>query len=81
MSKSENMEVRELNLEEMDKVVGGASNLAPREGFIIYKIQTGDNQLSICKKFRCAESQLFTWNPQIMDWDSLRAGLEIYIKS
>ena len=82
MSKFENREVRELNPEEMDKVVGGAYKpLPPKEGFIIYKIQNGDTKSSICEQFWCAESQLSTWNPQITNWTFLRAGQEIYIKS
>ena len=82
MSKFENMEAIELNLEEMEKVVGGAFKLLePKKGFFVYQILKGDTLNTISRKFQCSVADILKWNPKITDKNKLYSGDYIYIKA
>ena len=81
MSKFENTEAIELNLEELEKVVGGAFKpLPPKEGYFIYQIVKGDTLNKISHKFNCTVADILKWNPRITDQNKLYYGDYIYIK-
>lgn len=82
MTDFENMEAVELNAEEMNEVAGGAFKALPaKTGFIVYRIQKGENLTRIAKKYKCTVSQLLSWNPKITDKNIIYAGDYIYVKA
>ena len=81
MSKFENTEAIELNLEELDKVVGGAfKTLEPKKGYFIYQIEKGDTLNRIARRFNCTVEDILKWNPKITDERKIYNGDYIYIK-
>ena len=81
MSEFENMEAMELNLEEMDKVAGGAFKpLEPKKGYFVYQIVKGDTLNKISRKFNCTVADILKWNPKITDKNKIYYGDYIYIK-
>ena len=81
MSELENMEAMELNLEEMDKVAGGAFKpLDPKKGYIVYQIVKGDTLNKISRKFNVTVENILKWNPKITDKNKIYYGDYIYIK-
>ena len=81
MSKFENTEAMELNLEEMDKVVGGNKKpLVPMEGFIVYRIEQNDTLGRIAANHHCTVAQILNWNPKIRDKGNISVGDYIYIR-
>ena len=81
MSEFENMEAMELNLEEMDKVAGGAFKpLDPKKGFVVYQIIKGDTLNKIARKFNVTVEDILKWNKKIVDKNKIYYGDYIYIK-
>ncbi len=81
MSEFENFEAKELNLEEMDKVAGGAFKpLDPKKGFIVYQIVKHDTLNKISRLFGCTVEEILKWNPKITDKNKIYYGDYIYIK-
>ena len=82
MSEFENNPAVELNESEMNEIAGGAFKMpAAKEGFIIYKIQKGDNLNRIAIAHHCTVRSLLQWNPKIHDKNLIVVGDYLYIKA
>ena len=72
---------RELTMDEMDMVSGGAGKpLEPKKGYWIYQLEKGDTLNRVSRKFNCTVADILKWNPKITDKHKINAGDYIYIK-
>ena len=82
MSEFENNPAVELSMEELNAAAGGAfKKLAEKEGFIVYKIQKGDNLNRIAIAHHCTVRDLLKWNPKITNKNLIIVGDYLYIKA
>lgn len=72
-------EIKELDLNELDNIVGGYRRPKEKEGFFIYHIQKGDNLSKLSKRFGCTIKDIMRWNPKIKDKNLIYAGDYLYI--
>ena len=78
------METMELNLNEMENIVGGdggySKKPAAKKGFIIYQIKNGDNLTRIANNFRTTVDAIVKANRSVItNRNFIRAGFFIYI--
>ena len=77
------MENKELNLNEMEDVVGGTGGYSrrPKEkaGFALYQIQRGDNLTRIGRVYGVTADYLKSINPSITNINDITAGYWIYV--
>ena len=77
------MDNMELNLNEMEEVVGGKGGskreLHATKYCDLYKIQKGDNLTRIAAKFHTTVNELVRINPTITDKNDITADYYIYI--
>ena len=79
------MEMNEMNLNELEKVIGGNDDggyaRKPREkaGCWIYRIQGGDNLTHIAERYGTSVGAIMAVNPELVDPDFIVAGHYIYI--
>lgn len=75
--------MNEINMEEMALASGGANRyaaLTPRDGFIIYKVQAGDNLSKIAIRHHCTVNDLLRWNPKITNKNQIYVNEYLYIQ-
>ncbi len=72
-------EIKELNPEELEDVVGGYRRPKEKSGFFIYKIQKGDNLTRLSNRFGCTIRDIMAWNPKIKNKNLIYAGDYLYI--
>lgn len=77
------MENMELNVNEMEEVVGGKGGspkmLPAKAGLKVYQIRKGDNLHRIANRCRCTVKELMAINPTITDANDITAGYYIYL--
>ena len=73
-------ENQELNMEQLDQVVGGYKRPQEKAGFIIYQIKKGDTLIKIAKRYNTTEAQIMSWNPKIKNKNLIYAGDYLYIR-
>ena len=77
------MDNMELNLNEMENVVGGAGGsktpLPRKEGFEVYKILPGNTLTRIANKFHTTVDYLVSINPTITNRNDITAGRYMYV--
>ena len=79
------MDNMELNLNEMEEVVGGkneggyARKPAARAGRKIYKIVSGDTLIKIAKRNNTTVDKLMAINPELKNRNYIVAGCYIYV--
>ncbi len=73
-------EIKKLELNELEDVVGGYKRPPEKEGFIIYQITKGDNLTKIGKRYGYTVNDLLRWNPKIKNRNLIYAGDYLYIK-
>ncbi len=84
MSEFEKIEAMELDLNEMNEAAGGVNRyktLTEKAGFVIYKVQKGDNLSRIAVKHHCTVRDLLTWNPKITDKNCIYVNEYLYIRA
>ena len=74
-------EAIELSMDELEKIGGGYKKPAEKAGFVIYKIQKGDNLTRIAARFHCSINDILRWNPKITNKSLIYAGDYLYIKA
>ncbi len=75
--------IKEMSMEQMDRAAGGASRydrLPDRDGFMVYRVQSGETLWKIARKFGFTVEELMAWNPKITDRNCVYANEEIYIR-
>ena len=77
------MDNMELNVNEMEEVVGGKGGspkvLPPKAGLKVYKIQYGDTMIRIAQRNRCTVDYLMSINPTIKNKADITAGFYMYV--
>lgn len=77
------MENKELNLNEMEEVVGGKGGYAkcppPKSGFDVYQIKKGENLTKIGRRYGVSANYLKSINPSITNVNDITAGYWIYV--
>ena len=77
------MDNKEMNLNEMESVVGGAGGsstpLPKKDGFEVYKILPGNTLTRIANKFHTTVDYLVLINPSITDRNDITAGRYMYV--
>ena len=75
--------IRELSMEEMDTVFGGAGGsprvLPERTGCTVYQIQRGDTLPKIARRFGTTAERLKAINSTIHNVNDITAGYYIYV--
>ena len=75
--------IRELSMEEMDTVFGGAGGspkvLPPKAGCKVYRIQSGDTLGKIARRCGTTAEQLKAINSTIHNVNDITAGYYIYV--
>ena len=69
----------EMNLMDMEKVVGGFKKPSEKQGFFIYKIVRGDTLSRIARRFNTTVQRLLLANPKIKNRNLIRTGDYLYI--
>ena len=76
----------ELNLEQMEDVAGGKATYggfekkpAEKNGFVIYRIQSGDALGRIARKYKTTVEKILAANLSITNPNRIMAGYYIYI--
>ena len=77
------MENKEMNISEMEEVVGGKggspTKLPPKMGCDVYKIKSGDNLTKIARHYHTTAANLKAMNPTIHNINDITAGYYIYV--
>ena len=77
------MDNNELNLNEMEEVVGGKggspTKLPPKAGCDVYRIKSGDNLTKIARHYGTTAEHLKAMNPTIHNINDITAGYYIYV--
>ncbi len=75
--------IRELNMNEMNNVVGGAGGsphpLPEKSGCIVYRIMRGENLGVIARRYGTTAERIKAVNPTIHNVNDLTSGYYIYI--
>ncbi len=77
------MENMELNLNEMENVVGGKggskTQLKPTAKYDVYRIQRGDTLTRIAYRYKTTVDNLVKINPTITNKNDITAGYYMYV--
>ena len=77
------MENKEMNLNEMEEVVGGKGGYSyvprPKAGCDVYQIRKGDNLTKIGRRYGVSADYLKSINPSISNINDITAGYWIYV--
>ncbi len=77
-----NNKIKDLNVDELEQVAGGAKRPPEKKGFIIYQIQRGDTLIGIAKAHGIASyKEILKWNPQIKNPSLIITGDYLYLKA
>ena len=78
--------MKELNMNEMEKVVGGGPNdggyakkPATKDGCFIYKVQSGDRLGQIARTYNTTVKAIMRVNPELVSEDFIVTNHYIYI--
>ena len=74
------MNVFEMNLNELEQIVGGYKKPKAKKGYRIYKILPGDTLTRIANRFNTTVKRLLSANPKIKNRNLIRAGDYIYVR-
>ena len=80
MTDFENMEAVELSAEEMDQIAGGYKRPDDKKGFIVVRIQKGDNLTRLANRYGTTVAQIMKDNPKIQNKNTIYAGDYLYIR-
>ena len=74
------LNVAELNLTEMEQIVGGFKKPRAKKGYTIYKIVRGDTLTRIARRFNTTVQRILAANPKIKNRNLIRTGDYLYIR-
>ncbi len=76
-------EKKELNLDEMEQVVGGKggsrTRLPDKDGYIVHKIKKGETLIKIAEQYGTTVDEILSENDTIQNRNDITSGYYIYI--